>query len=281
MRLVFTFGGFLKVLFSSMLFLFILNFSLFAQTESANTWQEKLRPMMSQILGDNMTRSILGEPPRKPVDPNLVEMPKIPEIKVSATSVETYQRKPDTVKLDLELEKKYFVGYIKEVYEATRKMAIPTEEISTYYNILNQGGTREGIYRSLVSDATYAGMENQEGFAVKSVSADLAVFIYEKYLNKKINRDNLKGMSVFSLKRIVTEKALDLMDAFGDDRIGLEKWYANFSADMAIKFPSKMNNKLRQSVSAQSHLLWSKKVPIQHIKSEVIIKTHMAFNSLI
>jgi hypothetical protein len=160
-------------------------------------------------------------------------------------------------------------------------MPIPQEEIITYFNILNQGGTREGIYRSLVSDATYAGIENQEGYAVKTVSADLAIFIYEKYLHKKINKDSLKGMSIFTLKRLVTEKTLDLLDAYGEDRVGLEKWYANFSSDLALKFPAKMNNKLRQSTSAQSHLAWAKKVPIQHIKSEVIIKTHMAFNSLI
>lgn len=238
---------------------------------------EKLRPTMMKILGAEWTVKIIGAAPVEEV-PGL-KMPVLPKIVSDATSTAVYSKKADTIKLSPEIESTYAYSYIKEVFEATRQTKPTPEEENQYMNVLTQGGTREGVYRSLVLDATYAGMEEWDK-PVKSNTADFAVFFYEKYLGKKVDKKQFQGWSVFTLKRLMTEKALEMVDAFGDNRGDLETWYGLLSADLATKFPSVWTNVLRKNPSAEAHKAWASKVPLQHIKSEVIIKMHNAFNSM-
>lgn len=240
---------------------------------------EKIRPTLMKWLGEHKTEMLIGKAPVVEKDDS-VPMPKIPDVKENATSTEIYSKKADKVILKPELEEKYFVGYIREIYEATRKQKPNDDEIGKFYNVLSQGGTREGVYRNLVLDSTYGNLENMEGLAVKSMSADFAVFFYQKYANKTISKDKFKGWNTYSLKRVVAEKALEIIDSFGEDRAGLEAWYANLSSDMAFKFQQVMQTPLRKNTSSQAHQQWAQKVPVQHIKSETIIKIHTAFNSL-
>lgn len=241
---------------------------------------EKIRPTLEKWIGEERTVMLLGKAPVEDND-NSVPMPVIPEIISNAKSTDVYNKKEDKVILTPEIEQKYYVGYIKEVFEATRKQKPNEDEIGKLFNVLFQGGTRDGVYRSLVLDSTYANLENLEGAAVKSPAADFAVFFYQKYVNKKIKKEQLKGWNTYSLKRELTEKALDIIDSFGENREGLEAWYGNLSSDLAFKFPAAMQNPMRKSTSSEFHREWAKKVPVQHIKSEVIIKIHSAMNSLI
>ena len=146
-------------------------------------------------------------------------------------------------------------------------------------NVLMQGGTREGIYRSLVLDSTYGGMENWDK-PVKSATADFAVYFYDKYLGRKVAKKSFEGMSIYTLKRILVEKTLDMADAFGENREGLEKWYGIMSSDLSKRFPSIWVSAIRKNQSALAHKAWASKVPLQHIKSEIVIKLHTAFNSM-
>jgi hypothetical protein len=239
---------------------------------------EKIRPTLVKFLGSETTDKIIGAAPVvAPIEE--IPMPPLPKLVEDATSTAIYDKKPDRVSIAPEIEQKYYLGYIRELYEVTRQQKPNDDEISKMMNVLTQGGTREGIYRSLVLDSTYGGMENWDK-PVKSVTADFAVYFYEKYLGKKIAKKSFEGMSVYTLKRLVTEKALDIADAYGDDRENLEKWYAIISSDLAKRFPSVGSNIIRKNPSALAHKAWASKVPVQHIKSELIIKLHISFNSL-
>ena len=243
------------------------------------SFAEKLRPTILKFLGPDWTVKLIGA--EKIVKIDEVPMPALPKIVDDARSTAVYNKKQDKVTIKPEIEEKYNYAFIREIFEATRQTKPNSDEIGKLMNVLSQGGSREGVYRSLVLDATYAGMENGDK-AVKKNSAEFAVYFYNKYLGKKIVIKSLEGMNLYSLKRLTTEKTLDLADAFSDEqRSDLEKWYANMSADMAMKFPNVWTNATRKNPSATYHQLWASKVPVQHIKSEIIIKIHSAFNSMI
>lgn len=247
-----------------------------AATKAEPSFAEKMRPHLMKILGEEWTVKIVG--PAPVIEPPAMAMPPLPTISDDARSTEVYNKKADPITLKPEIEQKFNYAYLREVYEATRQAKPTDEEVNQFMNVLAQGGTREGIYRSLVLDATYAGMENWDK-PVKSATADFAVYFYAKYLGKKINKKSFEGWSVYSLKRLVTEKTLDMLDAF-KDREHLERWYAIMSADLAVKFPTIWSNNLRKNGKAEDHKAWASKVPLQHIKSEVIIKMHTAFNAM-
>lgn len=253
---------------------------LYAQDHKAveeKSFIEKMRPTLVSVIGQEWTVKLIGADKTAPVDE--VPMPAIPKIVDDARSTAVYEKKQDKIVLSPEIEAKYNPAFIKELYEATRQEKPNEDELGKFINVLSQGGTREGVYRSLVLDSTYAGMENWDK-PVKSVTADFAVYFYEKYFGKKVLKKSFEGMSVFTLKRLVAEKALEVADAFGDDRDGLEKWYAVMSSDLATRFPQIWSNALRKKTSALEHKAWASKVPLQHIKSELVIKIHSALNSM-
>lgn len=240
---------------------------------------EKMRPTLEKFIGVERTEMLIGKAPVVEGDDS-VPMPKIPELIENAKSTDVYVKREDKVVLAKELEEKFYLGFIKEIYLATRKEKPNDDDIGKYFNVLSQGGTREGVYRSLVLDTTYSNLENMEGNAVKSNAAEFTVFFFDKYAGKKLTKDKFKGWNTYALKRVVAEKCLDIIDGFGTNREGIEAWYANLSSDLAFKFPSHLNNALRKNNSSEVHLNWAKKVPVQHIKSEVIIKIHTIYNSM-
>ncbi|MBC7712347.1 MAG: hypothetical protein H7177_03355 [Rhizobacter sp.] len=255
---------------------------LFANEQNSTqekSFVEKMRPKMMKILGEEWTVKLIGAD--KIVNLNEVAMPALPKIIDDAKSTAVYDKKQDKITIKAEVEQKFNYAFIKELYEATRQTKPNDDEIGKSMNVLSQGGTREGVYRSVVLDSVYGGMENWDK-PVKKNSAEFAVYFYNRYLGKKVQIKSLEGMNIFSLKRLVTEKALDMSDAFDyDHRDDLEKWYANMSSDLATKFPQTWGNPTRKNPSAAYHKAWASKVPVQHIKSEMIIKIHSAFNSMI
>lgn len=267
------------------IFILALSIHLYAQDVQSQTsmpeksFVENIRPHLMKYLGEEWTVKIIGVD--KTISPDEIQMPTIPIINDDAKSVAVYEKKADKIilKLSLDDEKKYNYAYIKEAYEATRQSIPNDDEVGKMMNVLSQGGTREGVYRSMVLDSVYGGMENWDR-PVKSVTADYAVYFYGKYFGKNIGKKSFEGMSLYTLKRLITEKALEVTDAFDDDRDGLERWYAIMSADMAARFPQIWTNKMRKKISVQEHKEWASHVPVEHIKSELIIKIHASLNSM-
>jgi hypothetical protein len=244
------------------------------------SFMEKMRPKMVTILGEALTIKIIGAE-KVVVILDEVSMPVIPKIDDNAKSTAVYDRIKEKITIKPEIEQKFNYAFINGLYEATKQSKPNDDEIGKAMNVLSQGGSREGVYRSIVLDSVYGGMENWDK-PVKKNSADFAVYFYGKYFGKKVAIKSFEGMSIYTLKRLVTEKALDLADSFGDEKRGdLEKWYGIMSADLAMKFPLVWSNTTRKNSSALFHKSWAQKVPVQHIKSEMIIKIHSAFNSMI
>lgn len=242
------------------------------------SFAEKIRPTLLNLIGERWTVKLIGNHSEKKED-NAIPLPKIPALSSDARSVTIFNKKEDKIILKPEQEEKYRYIYIKEIFEATRQLKPNDDEVAKLLNVLSQGGTREGVYHSLVLDSTYGGMENYDK-PVKSNAADFAVYFYGRYIGKKIAKESLKGMNIYSLKRLVADKALDVIDAYGDNREDAEKWYAVMSSDLASKFPTLWTGKIRKDTSSLNHKAWASQVPLQHIKSETLIKIHSAFNSL-
>jgi len=240
---------------------------------------EKIRPTLMNIFGEQWTVKILGAAPEIKVAQAVVVFPSLPKIIQDARSTAVYNKKADSVILKPAQEEKYFYAYVTEIFEATRQTRPNDEELSKLMNIISQGASREGIYHQLVLDATYGALENTDK-PLKANAIDFANYFYERYMGKKVAKENLKGMNIYSLKRLIADTALDEIDAFGEKRDELERWYAVMSADLAQRFPQLWSSKLRKDNSALHHKNWASKVPLQHIKSETIIKLHTAFNSL-
>lgn len=238
---------------------------------------EKLRPTLMKVLGEEWTVKLIGAD--KTISIDELPMPTIPAIVSDARSVAVYDKKQDKIVLKPELEEKYYYGFIKELYQSVRLEKPNEDEVAKMMNVLSQGGTREGLYRSLVLDNMYAGMENWDK-PVKKPTGEFAIYFYQKYFNKKISKESFNDMNVFTLKRLIAEKALEILDAYASNREDMEKWYGNMSADLAMRFPHIWASNLRKNPSAIAHKKWAEKVPVQHIKSEVIIKIHTALNSM-
>jgi hypothetical protein len=240
---------------------------------------ENMRSTLISIVGDKWTVQLIGKASVVKVD-NSISLPILPKLLNDARSLAIFNKKQDQIILKPEQEEKYYYAYVREIFEVTRQTKPNDDEMAKLMNILSQKGSREGIYHSLVLDSVYGGMENYDK-PIKSNAADFAIYFYGRYIGKKVAKENLKGMNIYSLKRLVADKALDVMDAYGDNREDLEKWYAVMSSDLASKFPLVWSGKMRKDTSSQNHKLWASKVPLQHIKSEMLIKIHGAFNSLI
>ena len=57
-------------------------------------------------------------------------------------------------------------------------------------------------------------------------------------------------------------------------------WYAVFSSELATVYAPLLKTEIRQNTRLEYHLEWARSMPIQHIKSEFIIKLHSVMNGL-
>lgn len=240
---------------------------------------ERFRPYIRQYLGEELELKILGKTAEEKIE-DAITLPVIPEIKEDVTSVAIYEKKNDKIKLSNKDEEKYYRSFARDLYKSVRRQDPSDDEMNRLLAMLFQGGAREGIYRSLVLDEVYAQMENYD-MPVNSKVADLTVHLYGTYLGKKMDKKKLVGINFYSIKRLVAERALEVIDSFGDNREAIENWYAILSSDLAGKFQNNFSNSLRKNTKKSQHKKWAQKFPIQHIKSEVIIKIHTTMNASI
>lgn len=253
-----------------LLFLFI---STSAQAGFVDDLKMSLRPHLIKVLGVEKTNSLLGK------DPNQISMPDIPQVIKDAKSTSGFGKGPkNKVTYKKDQERRFNYNFIKELFQATRKVNADDNDIAKWMNVLEQNGSREGVYRALVLDGTYLSLENYE-FPMEQRTVDFTSAYIEKYLNKTISEGALKKANFYTVKRDITEKTLEIMDEFfkreGED---IYDWYALFSSDMASRYPRAMNNETRKETDPLKHKMWAKSVPDQYLKSEVIIKLHNIFN---
>lgn len=245
-------------------------------------YKEKMRYPLNNLFGSELTSKLIG----KKAETNKYQIPTIPEVEKNATDSRVYDKKYPIFnqgskynKLTLEQKRGYRVSYIKEVFQVTRKREVKDEDLVSYLNVIEQGGSREGVYRRVVNDEIYRSLE--EFPAAPTIQLITFVSSYgKKYLATNYSMEGMKKVNLFTIKKIVTEKTLEVIDLLARNSNDVYAWYAIFSKHLALNYKSIFNSKVRSVIDEQFHYNWAKEVPFQHIKSEVIIKLHKVLNKL-
>lgn len=228
----------------------------------------------------NLLRKAMGRKDRV-ID---MEMPKLPKIEKDSTSTATSESysDPNANKFSIKDKTQYDYSFVRQIYVATRHVKANENEMAQWMNVITQGGTREGVYRALVLGRDYRALESYTGVSLKKKSVTFVEHFLSIYLHKKIARSNLKTANMYSVKRLITEMALEVIDGFllENRPQDLFIWYGILSADLAKNYPTAWKNKQRKNTNAELQMKWAKAVPIQFIKSEVIIKLHTLINYL-
>ena len=232
-----------------------------------------LRPYIVKYLGEDMANTLLGEKAG-------VGLPPIPVLKDETKSTDVYKnKKKETVTYSPDKMHQYNLSYVNEVIETTREIKATRNDLAKWMNTLSQGATREGVYRAMVLDTFYARMENYDA-PLSNSAVDFTIYFMNKYTGRKLTQERLKGFNIYSIKRIMTEKSLDILDHYlRNNEEDFYNWYAHFSSEIAKDFTI-WENKLRGTKDSHRHKAWAKKVPKQFVKSEVIIKLHKLMNNL-
>ncbi len=263
----------MKKILVSFTLLFVLSSSVHAGI--IDNIKNSLRPHLIKVLGEKTTNDLLGD------DPNKVTLPKIPKVIANAKDSSSIGGGAKSkVTFEEKEGQRYNYFYVKEIVKVTQQREASDSEISKWMNVLGQNGSRSGVYRALVLDRYYSRLENEPYNSNDKVIGFTQYFI-EKYLDKSISRSTLEGANFYTIKRNITEKALEVMEEFfkmqGDD---LYSWYGVLSQDFAQNYGEAMDNKVRKMTSAYEHKRWAQGVPDQYLRSELIIKLHRVFNSL-
>lgn len=245
-----------------------------------------LRPILTKIFGEERAALWYGDEKEVIVvaDPEeSIKLPVIPKVVKSATST-------DSSTLGLSANSKYrFLtptdiqklnyNFIRDLFIAVRLHTPSDQEIGVWFNTLEQGGSREGIYRAMVLDQNYAKLENEHHPSSPRI-IKFTVWYLEKFLGQKSSTESVGGLNRYSLKRIITEKSLELFDELKKKPEDFYNWYAVVSSELAKTYPDALSGKMDKEISKVRHKNWAKEMPEQHLKSEMILKIHQIFNSL-
>ena len=143
---------------------FLLSFNAFAQVQLEPTWKTKGRDLISSLIGEKWGVQFFGPIPVPPEKE--LKLPAIPKELKKATDVESYtklQKDPTEYdRLPDERKRQYNLKFLQEIIFVTRKMDASEDDLASWLNTLDQGGSREGVYQALVLDEVYASLENKE-----------------------------------------------------------------------------------------------------------------------
>ena len=265
----------------------LLSFAALAQSTYPETgWKAKVRPWLVKIMGDVGTDNLLGPAPKPPEEPEMA-LPALPALERKNTDASVYKVDSELRKqgkefdaLPADKKRGYEVAFLKELFVATRRAPAREEDLVKWLNVLEGGGSREGVYRGLVLDDVYASMESYEDKPSKKLIAWTQEFT-KKYLGLAFKEEALTQGNLFFIKRVITEKVLEMLDTLEPKATDFRTWYAVFSAQLAKEFPTVWApNTIRANTKADVHLQWASKAHLQHIKSETIIKLHSVMNTL-
>ncbi|MBF0362004.1 MAG: DUF4214 domain-containing protein [Oligoflexia bacterium] len=248
------------------------------EEESFFNFKKTLRKYLDkieQVIGIPITDRLLGK------DPNEIKLPEIPEIVVNSKEVVNQKERVNATKISAEDKAKMDYHYINEIYLATIKRSPNEEELKKWINALEQGASREGIYRAIVLGMEYVELEKYRDPINPKVTA-FAKYYMQKYLNLNLSDRAMSELNLYSLKRFCVEKTLEIVDVFAKmtTQDQLDDWYAVLSSELVEKYPTIWNSDLRKDISKKRHKDWIKQASYDLIKSELTIKLHRVFNSL-
>lgn len=245
------------------------------------SWEE-LKNKTTDAIND--LRGVKEKEPEKDLE-STVKLPKIPKIVKSAVDSKVFNKKSSIydqgkayTNLPFSERQKYELAFIKEAYLTTRKSEAKREDLIQWLNVIEQGGTREGVYRSIVLDDIYYGLERYDE-KINKECAEFVQHFLRKFIGSKVKVESLSKINLYTLKKAVAEKSLEIIDTMIDRPKDVYAWYAIMSSDLAKQFKHAFKKKTRSVDFPEFHEKWAKSVPLQHIKSEVVLKIHIAMNS--
>jgi hypothetical protein len=243
--------------------------------------RSRLRDFLNNIAGEQWSERLLG---KAPVAEPEVQLPEIPKQLKKSTDLSTYEKQTkdstEFERLPLERRRQFDFKFLQELFAVTRKAEARDEDLANWLNTLDQGGSREGIYQALVLDEVYSALENMEERPSQKL-LDFTVTTYQQFMGQNMTVDSLARFNLYTLKRILTERGLDLMEYYESrDLDSLYRWYAVFSGKLAQNYGQMLSSPVRTEASMAYHYQWAKEMPVQHIKSEFIIKLHTVMNGL-
>ncbi len=261
----------------------LLSFTTASYALDLTKYKSKIRSHMANMLGAETTNKILGAEETE----NSIELPEIPEVKLNAKDESFYDVKSSPIynqgnkynNLSDEKKRSYRVSFLQQIFEVTRNSEAKKEDIIKFLNVLEQGGNREGVYRSITLDQVYLALEQYDETPSDAL-VNFVEYFPPKFLRKKYARASIEKLNLWALKRLIAEKCLELLDVMAITPEDLYKWYAVFSSELAKDQSGAFVSSTRLNTSDQYHYNWAKSVPFQHIKSEVVIKVHRVMNYL-
>lgn len=206
-------------------------------------------------------------------------IPAIPQVDKDHKSAKV-QKVRSAGKLSERQIKQYNQLYVEEVFKESRKSSPTINDVTKWYGVLSQGGSNEGVYRALVLDQVYRGLENLNYSCSQDVQ-NFASDFFNKFLGKNLNHESLATLNFYFLKKRTVEQALEIVDAyFSEDNNNIYQWYGALGAYLATHYPKAFKSKVRSNTDSEYHRTWGMSVSDQIIKSEVIVKIHKVYNYL-
>lgn len=246
---------------------------------------ERLRSPMAKMFGDETTNKILGEGEKPEKE---IELPEIPKVKVDAKDLSYYDKKGSKIytqgskydALSTKEKRSFRVSFLQQLFEVTRNSEAKKEDIVKYLNVLEQGGNREGVYRSIVLDRVYLALESYDEAPTDALVGFIQAYAL-KFLAISYKAESIRQFNLYGLKRVITEKTLEVIETLAKKNPEhVYRWYAVFSKELARDHTNVWQTDVRKKEFDLYHYKWAQTVPFQHIKSEIIIKLHKVMNSV-
>ena len=170
--------------------------------------------------------------------------------------------------------------FLLEIFQAVRPSPPSQQQLNRWMSVIEQGGSREGIYRSMVLDRFYADLETGK-HPISPDALKFATTFHTRFLIGEWKGEEWSTGNFYHLKRTTVERALEVFDAFGLEREeDMYRWYAIVAAHLAEHYPKAFESEQRRETLRENHFSWAKQMPWQRAKSELIIRLHKVYNSL-
>lgn len=213
-----------------------------------------------------------------------IKMPAIPKVVKDAKDISGYGKEdlglehPFYKNLQEQQIKELSVGFVNEIFNVVLGREPTYDEFQGKVSVLLQGGSREGVYRSLVLSDKYLGFEQTRTDASDPV-VDFTIDFLARQLDSGIERKKLENFNFYTIKRFLVEKCLETYDAFPNEH-SKHSWFALTSEVLQKNEFMKWQQKHRLLNTSDQYYAWAEKIPADVVKSEIVIKLHKIFNEL-
>ncbi len=178
-----------------------------------------------------------------------------------------------------QLRQSHFL-FVQELFSLFLKRSPTSKEAQNILSNLDQGGTREGVFRSvLYGDEFYQMEDSARAFSQESLAvlSDLLRTVFQAEVKEEV----LEKMSFKTLLRFFTERALSLLEFWEQDMEKAYEWYAHLSSSLAKKVVfAEEGPAHRREVSLEKQYAMAKLLPMDLLRSEIIIKLAIFVHSL-